>query len=103
MMKIFCPKCSFPANPVHCARTFGTAAGIVAGGTSAVAGMIQGARAGKAFGPVGLAVGAAAGSLLRILFSVSSGGLLGAQAGKLIDENLISLYRCPKCHTLFKA
>lgn len=103
MVKIFCPHCSTPANPVHCARNFGTAVGIVAGGTSVVAGMIQGACVGSAFGPAGIAIGAAAGSLLRVLLGVSSGGLLGAQVGRLIDENLIGFYRCPKCHAIFKA
>lgn len=48
-------------------------------------------------------LGAAAGSLLRILFGISSGGLLGSQVGRLIDENLIGFYRCPKCHAIFKA
>lgn len=103
MVKIFCPQCSTPANPVHCARNLGTAIGIVAGGTSVVSGMVQGAKAGSAFGPAGIAIGVAAGSLLRILFGISSGGLLGSQVGRLIDENLIGFYRCPKCHAIFKA
>ena len=43
------------------------------------------------------------GGILNLLWGVTSGGLLGAQAGKLIDENVIGLYHCPKCHLRFKA
>lgn len=103
MVKIFCPQCSTPANPVHCVRKFGTAIGIVAGGISTISGIVQGAKTGSALGLAGIAIGAAAGSLLRVLFGISSGGLLGGQTGKLVDENLIGFYRCPKCHAIFKA
>ena len=91
------------ANPLHPASAIGTAAGITAGGTVVVAGMMRGARAGSAFGIVGSTVGAVAGGILNLLWGVTSGGLLGAQAGKLIDENVIGLYRCSKCHLQFKA
>ena len=51
----------------------------------------------------GTGIGAAAGAVLNLLWGITSGGLIGAQAGKLIDENVIGLYRCPKCHLRFKA
>ena len=95
MAKVFCPKCT--------SSTVGTATGIAAGGTVVVSGMMHGARAGSAFGIVGSTIGAVAGGILNLLWGVTSGGLLGAQAGKLIDENVIGLYRCPKCHLQFKA
>ena len=103
MAKVFCPNCSAIANPLHRASTLGTATGIAAGGTVVVSGMMHGARAGSAFGIVGSTIGAVAGGFLNLLWGVTSGGLLGAQAGKLIDENVIGLYRCPKCHLQFKA
>jgi len=103
MTKVFCPKCSTAANPVRYAGTIGTATGMTAGGVSVAAYMVRGARMGSSFGAVGCFVGAAAGTVLSFLWGVSSGGLLGAQAGKLIDENVIGLYRCPKCHLRFKA
>ena len=96
MAKVFCPKCSSIANPLHRACTVGTATGITAG-------MVRGARTGSALGVAGTAIGAAAGAVLNLLWGITSGGLLGAQAGKLIDENVIGLYRCPKCHLRFKA
>ena len=103
MAKVFCPNCSAIANPLHRASALGTATGITAGGTVVVSGMMRGARAGSAFGIVGSTIGAVAGGILNLLWGVTSGGLLGAQAGKLIDENVIGLYRCPKCHLRFKA
>ena len=103
MAKVFCPNCSAIANPLHPASAIGTAAGITAGGTVVVTGMMRGARAGSAFGIVGTTIGAVAGGILNLLWGVTSGGLLGAQAGKLIDENVIGLYRCPKCHLQFRA
>ena len=102
MAKVFCPNCSAIANPLHRASTMGTATGIAAGGTVVVTGMMRGARAGSAFGIVGTTIGAVAGGILNLLWGVTSGGLLGAQAGKLIDENVIGLYCCPKCHLQFK-
>ena len=90
MAKVFCPKCSSIANPLHRASTVGTATGITAGGAVVIVGMVRGARA-------------AAGAVLNLLWGITSGGLIGAQAGKLIDENVIGLYRCPKCHLRFKA
>ncbi len=72
-------------------------------GTVVVVGMVRGARMGNALGVVGTTVGAVAGGILNLLWGVTSGGLLGAQAGKLIDENVIGLYHCPKCHLRFKA
>ena len=103
MAKVFCPKCSSIANPLHRACTVGTATGITAGGATVIIGMVRGARAGSALGVAGTAIGAAAGAVLNLLWGITSGGLLGAQAGKLIDENVIGLYRCPKCHLRFKA
>ena len=95
MAKVFCPNCASIANPLHRA--------ITAGGTVVVVGMVRGARMGSALGVVGTTVGAVAGGILNFLWGVTSGGMLGAQAGKLIDENVIGLYRCPKCHLQFKA
>lgn len=96
--KIFCPKCSGTANCIYHARTAGTATGLIAGGTSVVGSILRGVRAGGSFGPVG----AIAGSVLSLLFGISSGGFIGAQAGRLIDENVIGLYKCPKCNLRFK-
>ena len=90
MAKVFCPNCASIANPLHRASTVGTATGITA-------------RAGSALGVVGTTIGAVAGGILNLLWGVTSGDLLGAQAGKLIDENVIGLYHCPKCHLRFKA
>ena len=97
MAKVFCPNCSAIANPLHRASTVGTATGITAGGTVVVSGMMRSARAGSAFGIVGSTIGAVAGGILNLLWGVTSGGLLGAQAGKLIDENVIRGYRCGSC------
>lgn len=102
MAKVFCPNCASIANPLHGASTVGTATGITAGGATVIVGMVRGARAGSALGVVGTTIGAVAGGILNLLWGVTSGGLLGAQAGKLIDENVIGLYRCPKCHLQFK-
>ena len=103
MAKVFCPNCASIANPLHRASTVGTATGITAGGAVVIVGMVRGARAGSALGVVGTTIGAVAGGILNLLWGVTSGGLLGAQAGKLIDENVIGLYHCPKCHLPFKA
>lgn len=103
MAKVFCPNCASIANPLHRAGTVGTTVGVVAGGSSMLAGMIRGVRVGSAFGIVGCSIGAMSGAVLNLLWGVTSGGLLGAQAGKLIDENVIGLYYCPKCHLRFKA
>ena len=92
MAKVFCPNCSSIANPLHQAGTIGTATGITAGGATVIVGMVRGARAGSALGVAGTAIGAAAGVVLNLLWGITSGGLIGAQAGKLIDENVIGLF-----------
>ena len=95
MAKVFCPNCASIANPLHRACTVGTATGITAGGATVIVGMVRGARAGSALGVGGTTIGAVAGGILNLLLGVTSGGLLGAQAGKLIDETVVGLYRCP--------
>ena len=66
MAKVFCPKCSSIANPLHRASTVGTATGITAGGATVIVGMVRGARAGSALGVVGTTIGAAAGAIFTL-------------------------------------
>ena len=89
MAKVFCPNCASIANPLHRASTVGTATGITAGGAVVIVGMVRGARAGSALGVVGTTIGAVAGGILNLLWGVTSGGLLGAQAGKLDRKSVV--------------
>ena len=83
MAKVFCPKCSSIANPLHRASTVGTATGITAGGATVIVGMVRGARTGSALGVAGTAIGAAAGAVLNLLWGITSGGTDRRSGGQI--------------------
>ncbi len=94
-MKISCPHCGASARPVTRAQETASVLGIVTGG---VAGFIAALRETDGCGPIERS----AIIVLSVLGSASFGGLTGSRVGKLIDEQAVRLYRCPKCLTEFR-
>lgn len=106
MVKILCPQCGCSANLLGHAQAIGTATGVTAGAVGVLAGILARtqtvASAVRCLGISGAAIGSAANVVISLLAAASFGGVTGAQAGKLVDEHLISIYKCPKCGTQFK-
>jgi predicted RNA-binding Zn-ribbon protein involved in translation (DUF1610 family) len=104
MNEINCPKCGETAFLQHPARKIGTAAGVTVGGVMAYAGAVStGAAVGGLIGgPLGALAGGMGGFFLSILLGASTGGIAGVKVGQLIDENVITAYKCPHCGHEFK-
>lgn len=51
---------------------------------------------------IGTFIGGTTGAILGGLSGMLSGGCVGAKAGDLVDENIISRYRCNKCDREFE-
>jgi len=94
-IKMLCPKCGKQAELKCHAKGLATAAGIVAGASLALRSARIGAVVGSAVFP---GPGTVAGSFLGLLAGAAAGGLSGNGVGKLVDENVIRRYYCPKCH-----
>ena len=93
-----CPKCGNKAYIVTTVRGVTTVLGTGAGGyVAATTGAKTGAVVGHLLCP---GIGTAIGSLLGILVGAASGAVAGSTVGKLLDENIVRLYRCEFCgHT----
>ena len=96
-----CPKCGKPATLKCVVRPATTAVGIGAGGYVALAaGGKTGAVVGSAFCP---GIGTVVGSLLGILVGAASGAVAGNTVGRLLDENIVRVYRCEPCNHTWRA
>lgn len=91
-----CPKCESKAHIVTTTRGTTTLLGAGTGGyVAATAGAKTGAVVGSLLCP---GIGTAIGGVLGILIGAASGAVAGNTVGKLIDENVMRVYRCSSCH-----
>ena len=91
-----CPKCGEKAHIVTATRGTTTLLGAGAGGyVAATAGAKTGAAVGSLLCP---GIGTAIGGVLGILIGAASGAVAGNTVGKLLDENVMRMYRCGSCH-----
>ena len=90
-----CPLCNQPGTSVNKDRKVTTAVGIGAGGYLAVSGSTTGAAIGSAICP---GLGTVLGGILGCLIGAAAGGVAGNSVGKMVDENLVRVYRCPNGH-----
>ena len=91
-----CPKCGEKAHIVTTTRGTTTLLGAGAGGYVAAT---AGAKTGAAVGSLLCSeIGTAIGVILGILLGAASGAVAGNTVGKLLDENVMRMYRCGSCH-----
>ena len=91
-----CPKCGEKAHILTTTRGTTTLLGAGAGGfVAATAGGKTGAVVGSLLCP---GIGTAIGGFLGILLGAASGAVAGNTVGKLLDENVMRMYRCGSCH-----
>ena len=96
-----CPKCGEKAHIVTTTRGTTTLLGAGAGGyVAATAGAKTGAAVGSLLCP---GIGTAIGGVLGILIGAASGAVAGNTVGKLIDENVMRMYRCSNCNYQWRA
>ena len=96
-----CPKCNEKACIVTQTRGVTTLLGAGAGGyVAATAGAKTGAAVGSFICP---GIGTAIGGMLGILIGAASGAVAGNTVGKLIDENVMRVYRCSNCNYQWRA
>ena len=96
-----CPKCKSKAYIVTTTRGTTTLLGAGAGGyVAATAGAKTGAAVGSLLCP---GIGTAIGGVLGILIGAASGAVAGNTVGKLIDENVMRMYRCTNCNFQWRA
>ena len=81
-------------------RNHNTAWGRAGGFVAATAGGKTGAVIGSFVCP---GIGTAIGGLLGILTGAAAGAVAGNTVGKLIDENVMRVYRCSNCHHQWRA
>ncbi len=103
-----CPSCrSTHIHTRNYAKRTGGTIGTVAGGTAGYFGAMSGAEAGATVGmiggPVGIAVGGLLGALFGAVLGGSAGCAAGAKLGEVVDDTVLSNYRCRNCgHTFGK-
>lgn len=97
-----CPNCGSnwlvdhqPAKRVGAA--LGALAGI-AGSVASTAGAVEaGTVLGAVAGPLGALLGLVGGTVLTCMVATSTGGLIGARLGELLDGNFLDTVRCQAC------
>lgn len=98
-----CPKCySLHVETRNRARKLVGAIGALAGSTSTMLMAVAKARAtsGLAGGPIGIAIGGIASTVISALLSGAASGTTGIKLGEVIDEKILNNYLCHGCgHT----
>ena len=93
--KMNCPKCNEKAYIVS--QTKGVTTLLWAGAGDYVAATAR-AKTGAVVGSfICPGIGMAVGGLLGIMTGAAAGAVAGNTVGRLIDENIMRLYRCPSC------
>ena len=96
-----CPKCGGKGYIVTTVRGATTLLGTGAGGyVAATAGAKTGAVVGHLICP---GLGTLMGGLLGTLIGAASGAIAGNTVGKLVDENVVRLFRCETCGHTWRA
>ena len=96
-----CPKCGKKFYVVNQTRSTATLLGAGAGGYMAVAaGGKTGAVVGSLLCP---GAGTVIGGLLGAITGAAAGGAAGNTIGRMLDENVMRLYRCESCNYQWRA
>ena len=96
-----CPICGSKSYVIT--KTRGTTTLLGAGAGSFVA-ATAGGKTGAVIGSfVCPGIGTAIGGFLGILIGAASGAVAGNTVGKLIDENVMWMYRCSSCNYQWRA
>ncbi len=96
-----CPICGTRSYIITQTRGATTLLGAGAGGfVAATSGAKTGAAVGSLLCP---GIGTAIGGVLGILIGAASGAVAGNTVGKLIDENVMRMYRCTNCKYQWRA
>ena len=96
-----CSKCGGKAHIVTQTRGTTTLLGAGAGGyVAATAGAKTGAAIGSLVCPV---FGTVVGGLLGVLTGAAAGAVAGNTAGKLIDDNVLRIWKCGTCGHVWRA
>ena len=93
---MLCPKCGSKSYIVTSTKGATTLLGAGAGGyVAATAGAKTGAVVGSFICP---GIGTVIGGLLGVITGAAAGAVAGNTVGKLIDENVMRIYRCECCN-----
>ena len=96
-----CPICGSKSYVITKTRGTTTLLGAGTGGyVAATAGAKTGAVVGSLLCP---GIGTAIGGVLGILIGAASGAVAGNTVGKLLDENVMRMYRCSNCNFQWRA
>ena len=97
---MLCPKCGSKSYVVPSTKGTTTLIGAGAGGYVAAAGGKTGAIIGSFLCP---GIGTVIGGVLGVITGASAGAVAGNTIGKLIDENIMRIYRCECCNYQWRA
>ena len=98
---MLCPKCGSKSYIVTSTKGVTTLLGAGAGGyVAATAGAKTGAAIGSLVCP---GFGTVVGGLLGVLTGAAAGAVAGNTIGKLIDDNVLRIWKCGSCGHVWRA